>query len=122
MMPRRARQRTHRENGEVEEQLQHKAHDGLYYEQSIEAEQPGCPIPAMENLYKIRIRISAEIFKPRYLHFMKPRYLHFMKPRYLYLTHSCPPFQHLLSEGLTSLGIIGAPRVPPLNPSESIVL
>ena len=36
--------------------------------------------------------------------------------------HSCPPFQHLLSEGLTSLGIMGAPRVPPLNPPETIVL
>ena len=34
----------------------------------------------------------------------------------------CPPFQHLLSERLMSLGIMGAPRVPPLNPSESIVL
>ena len=31
------------------------------------------------------------------------------------LTHSCPPFQHLLSERLTSLGIIGAPRVPPYS-------
>ena len=30
--------------------------------------------------------------------------------------------QHLLSERLTSLGIMGAPRVPPLNPSETIVL
>ena len=40
----------------------------------------------------------------------------------LILTHSCPPFQHLLSERLTSLGIMGAPRVPPLNTSESIVL
>ena len=30
----------------------------------------------------------------------------------LLLTHSCPPFQHLLSERLTSLGIIGAPKVP----------
>ena len=38
------------------------------------------------------------------------------------LTHFCPPFQHLLSERLTSLGIMGAPRVPPLNPPESIVL
>ena len=36
--------------------------------------------------------------------------------------HSCPPFQHLLSERLTSLGIMGASRVPPLNPSETIVL
>ena len=31
---------------------------------------------------------------------------------------SCPPFQHLLSERLTSLGIMGHPRVPPLNPSD----
>ena len=31
-------------------------------------------------------------------------------------------FQHLLSERLTSLGIMGEPRVPPLNPSETIVL
>ena len=38
------------------------------------------------------------------------------------LTHSCPPFQHLLSERLMSLGIMGAPRVPHLNPSETIVL
>ena len=34
----------------------------------------------------------------------------------------CPPFQHLLSERLTSLGIMWEPRVPPLNPSETIVL
>ena len=32
----------------------------------------------------------------------------------LELTHSCLPFQHLLSERLTSLGIMGEPRVPPL--------
>ena len=38
------------------------------------------------------------------------------------LTHFCPPFQHLLSETLTSLGIMGEPRVPPLNPTETIVL
>ena len=38
------------------------------------------------------------------------------------LTHLCPPVQHLLSERLTSLGIMGASRVPPLNPSETIVL
>ena len=38
------------------------------------------------------------------------------------LTHSCPPFQHLLSERLTSLGIMAEPRVPPLNPPETIVL
>ena len=38
------------------------------------------------------------------------------------LTHSCPPFQHLLSERLKSLGLMGEPRVPPLNPSETIVL
>ena len=31
-------------------------------------------------------------------------------------------FQHLLSERLTSLGIMGEPRVPPLNPSDMIVL
>ena len=40
-------------------------------------------------------------------------------------THRCvfaTKFQHLLSERLTSLGIMGAPRVPPLNPSETIVL
>ena len=34
--------------------------------------------------------------------------------------HRC--VQHLLSERLTSLGIMGVPRVPPLNPSETIVL
>ena len=38
------------------------------------------------------------------------------------LTHLCPPFQHLLSEKLTSLGIMGEPRVPPLNPEQIIVL
>ena len=37
------------------------------------------------------------------------------------ITNFCPPFQHLLSERLTSLGIMGAPRMPPLNPSETIV-
>ena len=31
-------------------------------------------------------------------------------------------FQHLLSERLTSLGIMGEPPVPPLSPSETIVL
>ena len=50
----------------------------------------------------------------------------FVKPRRSescgYLTHACPPFQHLLSERLTSLGIRGEPRVPPLDPSETIVL
>ena len=40
----------------------------------------------------------------------------------LRITHLCPPFQHLLSERLTFLGIMGAPRVPPLNPPETIVL
>ena len=40
----------------------------------------------------------------------------------LRLTHACPLFQHLLSERLTSLGIMGAPRVPPLIPSETILL
>ena len=33
-----------------------------------------------------------------------------------------PVYQHLLSKRLTSLGIMGKPRVPPLNPSETIVL
>ena len=32
------------------------------------------------------------------------------------LTYFCPPFKHLLSERLTSLGIMGEPWVPPLNP------
>ena len=36
-------------------------------------------------------------------------------------THFCPPFKHLLTERLTSLGIMGEPRVPPLNPSETSV-
>ena len=36
------------------------------------------------------------------------------------LTHSCPPFQHLLSERLTSLGIIGEIRVPPLCRETSV--
>ena len=42
--------------------------------------------------------------------------------KHTFLTHLFPPFQHLLSERLTSLGIMGEPRVTPLNPSESIVL
>ena len=33
-------------------------------------------------------------------------------PQSAVLTHSCPPFQHLLSERLTSLDIMGAPRCP----------
>ena len=40
----------------------------------------------------------------------------------LVLIHSCSPFQHLLSERLTCLGIMGEPWVPPLYPSETIVL
>ena len=36
-------------------------------------------------------------------------------------SHFFPPFQHLLSERLPPLGIMGEPRVPPLNPSETIV-
>ena len=40
----------------------------------------------------------------------------------VFATNFCPSFQHLLSERLASLGIMGAPRVPPLNPSETIVL
>ena len=35
-------------------------------------------------------------------------------------THSCPPFQHLLSERLTSLDIMGKPRVPPLCQETSV--
>ena len=42
-----------------------------------------------------------------------------LRPSLAQLTHFCPPFQHLLSERLTSLGIMGEPRVPPLNPSET---
>ena len=38
------------------------------------------------------------------------------------LTHFCPLFQHMLSERLTSLGIMGETRVLPLNPSPTIVL
>ena len=38
------------------------------------------------------------------------------------LTHSCPPFQHLLSERLTSLGIMGTPEVPPLCREMSVSL
>ena len=38
------------------------------------------------------------------------------------ITNFCPPFQHLLSGRLTFLGIMGTPRVSPLNPSETIVL
>ena len=35
-----------------------------------------------------------------------------MKKVALMLTYFCPPFQHLLSERLTSLGIMGAPEAP----------
>jgi len=38
------------------------------------------------------------------------------------LTYFCPPFQHLLSERLTTLGIMGEPRVPFLNPTQTIAL
>ena len=41
----------------------------------------------------------------------------------VYLTHFCPPFSNICCpERLTSLGIMGVPRVPPLNRSETIVL
>ena len=36
------------------------------------------------------------------------------------LTHFCPPLQHLLSERLTSLGIMGSPDVPPLCEETSV--
>ena len=35
-----------------------------------------------------------------------------VKNKRLLLTHSCPPFQDLLSERLMSLSIMGLPRVP----------
>ena len=39
------------------------------------------------------------------------------------LTHLCPPLRSTFAVRETApLGIMGAPRVPPLNPSESIVL
>ena len=39
------------------------------------------------------------------------------------LTHLCPPLRSTFAVRETaSLGIMGAPRVPPLNPSETIVL
>ena len=39
------------------------------------------------------------------------------------LTHLCPPLRSTFAVRETaSLGIMGDPRVPPLNPSESIVL
>ena len=39
------------------------------------------------------------------------------------LTHLCRPVRSTFAVGETaSLGIMGPPRVPPLNPSESIVL
>ena len=34
------------------------------------------------------------------------------------LTHSCPPFQHLLFERLTSLGIMGGTRSSPIMPRD----
>ena len=41
----------------------------------------------------------------------------------LILTHLCPPLRSTFAVRETaSLGIMGAPRVPPLNPSETIVL
>ena len=40
-----------------------------------------------------------------------------------FLTHLCPPLRSTYAVRETaSLGIMGAPRVPPLNPSETIVL
>ena len=39
------------------------------------------------------------------------------------LTHLCPPLRSTFAVRETaSLGIVGEPRVPPLSPSESIVL
>ena len=39
------------------------------------------------------------------------------------LTHLCPPLRSTFAVRETaSLGIMGSPRVPPLNPSETIVL
>ena len=39
------------------------------------------------------------------------------------LTHLCPPLRSTFAvRGTASLGIMGEPRVPPLNPSETIVL
>ena len=38
------------------------------------------------------------------------------KPIFAHRCVFATKFQHLLSERLTSLGIMGAPRVPPLNP------
>ena len=39
------------------------------------------------------------------------------------LTHLCPPLRSTFAVRETrSLGIMGEPRVPPLNPSETIVL
>ena len=48
-----------------------------------------------------------------------PRFRHHNKQ----LTHLCRPVRSTFAVRETaSLGIMGAPRVPPLNPSESIVL
>ena len=45
-----------------------------------------------------------------------------LNPFFPSVAFSQPSSQHLLSERLTSLGIMGEARVPPLNPSETIVL
>ena len=46
----------------------------------------------------------------------------FYKGCYTILTHLCPPLRSTFAVRETaSLGIMGAPRVPPLNPSETIV-
>ena len=51
------------------------------------------------------------------------RYLMRNCPEVQRLTHLCRPVRSTFAVRETaSLGIMGAPRVPPLNPSESIVL
>ena len=48
--------------------------------------------------------------------FIQPIFAH----RCVFATNFCPPFQNLLSERLTSLGITGAPEVPPLCRETSV--
>ena len=60
----------------------------------------------------------------KYPHYFVSSFTHALRDLryYCMISHFCQPFKHLLSERLTSLGIMGVPQVPPLNPPETIVL
>ena len=63
---------------------------------------------------------------PLVLHYAerhKPLSHNLFFPTKVILTHLCPPFGSTFAVRETaSLGIMGEPRVPPINPSETIVL